>query len=96
MTYVNRFVYDLVKTLTFLTDHYGSKPGLTNKFLMKFPNVEFKEKVLGRTKRLLSFDKTGVRIENDQSNNSAIVTAVKFLRSCCLVTIVGYTCRHTD
>jgi hypothetical protein len=49
------------------------KSGLPDKFLMKFPNAEFKQEVLERTTRLLSFDMIRERIENVKSNNSSIV-----------------------
>jgi hypothetical protein len=59
-----------------------------------------KDKVLGRTDRLLSWYDTD-RIENDASNNSPIaacvfVAAVTSLPSRYLATIGGYTYRHTD
>jgi hypothetical protein len=63
---------------------------------MKFSNVEFKQEVLGRTNRLLSFDTTRDHVEDEKSKNSSIVAAVTFLRSRCLATIVGYKCRQTD
>jgi hypothetical protein len=51
-----------------------------------------KQKALGRTNYLLSFDTTMNGIENDASNNKYIVKCVflvmvKFLSCCCLATI---------